>query len=87
MHDPASDDEMTDHGKNLGLPTRMEMVDSEMAKVLRQKTEGERLAIAWNMWRSAQEMIDNLLRSEHPDWSDERITGETARRMAHHGAG
>ncbi|GAB4135169.1 MAG: hypothetical protein Tsb009_01170 [Planctomycetaceae bacterium] len=54
-----------------------------MAEVLRQKTGAERLAIANRMWCSAREMIRHHLRQEHPDWTDEEIQRETARRMSH----
>jgi hypothetical protein len=48
-------------------PRNLEIVDQDMADVLRQKTEAERLRIAWGMWRSARNMIRNLLRAEHPE--------------------
>lgn len=60
---------------------RMEIVDSAMAAVLRDKSPAERLAIAHAMWRSARDMIRNLLRAEHPEWSSETVDQETARRL------
>jgi hypothetical protein len=60
----------------------IEVVDTEIAAILRQKTEAERLAIAWGMWRSAREMLRNLIRSEHPDWSDIQVEQEVARRLS-----
>jgi hypothetical protein len=64
------------------MPT-VEIVDTEMARLLRGKTEAERLAIGWGMWRSARDMLCNLLRSEHPDWPISDIHREAARRLAH----
>lgn len=53
-----------------------------MAAVLRTKTAAERLAISNGMWRSARRMIENILRKEHPDWSDDAIQREVASRMS-----
>jgi hypothetical protein len=52
-----------------------------MAEVYRAKTPAERLAIANGMWRSARRIIDAVLPAEHPDWSEEAINREIARRM------
>jgi hypothetical protein len=56
---------------------------ARMDAVLRAKTPQERLAIADGMWRSARKLIMARLRADHPDWSEERILQETARRMSH----
>ena len=61
----------------------IEFVDREVAAVLRTKTEAERLRIAWGMWRSARDMLRNLLRAEHRDWSTQEIDREVARRLSH----
>ena len=62
---------------------RMEIVDPAMAAVLRDKTPAERLAMGHALWRSARDMIRNLLRAEHPEWSNEEVEQETARRFLH----
>lgn len=59
-----------------------EIVDHEMAAVLRAKTGQERLAIAWGMWESARRMLTSHLTAEHPDWTGEQVQLEVARRMA-----
>jgi hypothetical protein len=64
-------------------PTTIEVVDLEMADVLREKTEAERLRIAWGMWCSARDMLRNPLRAEHCDWSAQDVDREVARRLAH----
>ena len=66
---------------------RLEVVDDDMADVLRLKSPAERLAIANGMWKSAQRMIRLVLRTENPNWSDERIEQETARRLSHGAVG
>ena len=65
------------------MSLRFEVVDHAMAAVLRQKSEAECLQIAWGLWRSARLMLVNLLRSEHPDWSETAVNREVARRMSH----
>jgi Rv0078B-related antitoxin len=60
----------------------IEVIDAEIVAILRQKTEAERLQIAWGMWRMARDMLLNLLRSEHPDWTDQQVREETARRLS-----
>lgn len=64
-------------------PLNIEIMDDVMAEVLRAKTPAERLAIANGMWRSARRMLESILRSERPDWTDEEIRREVARRMSH----
>lgn len=62
-----------------------ETVDPEVARVLSEKTEAERLQIAWGMWRSARRMIERILRSQFPEWSDAQVNHEVARRMSRGG--
>ncbi len=61
----------------------VEVVDDEMAAVLRKKTGPERLRIAFGLFSSARCMLLSHLRSEHPDWDDLRIVREVARRLSH----
>src|SRR5215210_660400 len=52
---------------------RIEVVDDDMARVLRAKTGAERLKIASDLFASARRMIASHLAAEHPDWDEERI--------------
>jgi len=61
----------------------LEMIDEMMVDVLRTKTPAERLSIATGMWESARVMIRGVLRQEHPEWSDDAINQEIARRISH----
>ena len=63
--------------------TRIEVVDDEMAAVLRRKSGAERLRIANGLFRTAQRLIRSRLRAEHPDWTEQQITREIARRISH----
>ena len=62
---------------------RIEVMDDEMAQLLRSKTGAERLKIASDMFASARRMIASHLAAEHPDWDEERIQRETSRRISH----
>ena len=64
-------------------PGQIEMLDREMVEVLRSKSSAERLAIANGMWRSARRLISNTLKMEHPEWDDDQVATETARRLSH----
>lgn len=60
-----------------------EVVDEEMAQVFRGMTGAQRLKIANDMFNSARRMITSHLAAEHPDWDEQRIQTETARRLSH----
>lgn len=62
---------------------RIEVVDDDMARILRAKTGAERLKIANDMFLAARRMIASHLAAEHPDWSEEQIQRETSRRISH----
>jgi hypothetical protein len=62
---------------------RFEVVDDDMARILRSKTGAERLKIASDLFASARRMIASHLAAEHPDWDEERIQRETSRRISH----
>lgn len=67
-------------------PRRIEVLDDEMAAVLRAKTGAERLRTASGLFAAARRMIASQLAAEHPDWEAVRVREETARRLLH-GAG
>ena len=60
---------------------QIEVVDEQMAEVLRQKSPQERLEIGFRMWESAREMIKSYLASEHPEWPEAELNQEVARRL------
>jgi hypothetical protein len=60
-----------------------EVVDEEMARVFRGMTGAQRLKIASDMFSSARRMIASHLATEHPDWDEQRVQKETARRLSH----
>ena len=62
---------------------RIEVLDDDMARVLKAKSGAERLGIASSMFASARRMIVSYLSSIHPDWSRDQILRETVRRLSH----
>jgi hypothetical protein len=64
-------------------PRRIEVIDDDMARVLRAKTGAERLAIGFAMFSSARRMLICHLRNRHPDWSEDEILREAAHRLSH----
>jgi hypothetical protein len=61
----------------------IEVMDDEMARVIRSKTGAERLRIASGKYASARRMLISHLRAEHADWDEGRILKEAARRLSH----
>lgn len=66
-------------------PRRIERPDPEMVEVLRSKTGAERLAMTSGMVASARRMLSSALAARHPDWDQERVEEEVARRIARGG--
>jgi hypothetical protein len=60
---------------------QIEVVDEAVAEILRQKTPAERIALASEMHRTARLLITARLQEQHPEWTDEAIAREVARRM------
>ena len=64
-------------------PGQIEVLDDEMAAVLRSKTGAERLQIASDMYAAARRMLMSHLRTENPTWDEDRVILEAARRLSH----
>jgi len=62
---------------------QIEVVDDEMAEVLRRKTAAERIRIGFSLWTSARNMLMVHLKSTHPEWNKERLNREVAGRLSH----
>jgi Rv0078B-related antitoxin len=61
----------------------VEILDPLVVQILRNKTPAERLAQAFRMWETARAIVRASVRQQHPDWSEEEILRETARRLSH----
>lgn len=66
---------------------RWESVTDEMARVLREKSGAQRLAMTHRMWRFAYQIATRSVRGQHPDWTDSEVRKEVARRMSHGAVG
>ncbi len=62
-------------------PKRIEVVDPEIAAILRKKPPAERIAMIFAANRTMRLVIEGRLRTDHPDWNDEQIQSEIARRF------
>ncbi len=63
------------------LPRGFEVVDDAMAEVLRAKSPAERLAIAHGMWSHASQLLQRVIKAEHPDWTPEQVQAQVAQRL------
>ncbi len=64
-------------------PRSVEIVDEDVARILRAKTGAERLRIAFSMYDSARRMLTSMLTADHPDWSEDQVRQEVVRRLSH----
>ena len=67
----------------MNRPLYVEMPDEALLDILRQKTPAERLQIAGRMWKSARVLLRGAIHTAHPDWNDDQINREIARRISH----
>jgi len=59
-----------------------EILDDRMAEILRRKSPAERLEMAFSMWRFGRGLVRDAVRASHPEWTEDEIRRETARRMS-----
>jgi hypothetical protein len=62
-------------------PTRIEVVDDQMAEILRQKTPAERVAMIGAANRTARVLAEAGARHIYPEWTDAQIHAEVLRRV------
>ncbi len=61
----------------------VEVIDDASFEILRHKSGAEKLRIAFGMFSWARRMLISHLRAEHPDWTDDQVNREAARRLSH----
>jgi hypothetical protein len=59
-----------------------EVIDDQMAEILRGKSDTQRLRSVDAFWNSARAILKAAIRTEHPDWSLDRVQIEIARRIS-----
>jgi hypothetical protein len=68
--------------QNSPVPKSEDCISPEMVVVYRDKTPTQRLQIAFGMWRSARKLIVAAVRNQHPDFTEDQVQREVARRMS-----
>lgn len=61
---------------------QIEVMDEAMVEVYRRKTPAQRLAVAFGLWSATRQFLLNVVRDQHPNWGDQRVRREVARRMS-----
>ena len=61
---------------------KLEVIDDRVVEILRKKTPAERLAIVDGLWRFARDQIHAIIAREHPDWPEDEVRRQVARRMS-----
>ena len=64
-------------------PGQIEVVDDTMAEILRHKTPAERIRIGFTLWTAARNMLMTHLKKTHPEWNNDKVEKEVARRLSH----
>jgi len=72
-------DATIEHPEPLGF--YMEVVDNDMAAVLRRKSACERLQIADRMWIGARSVIRASILSQNPTWTADEVNRAIAKRV------
>lgn len=60
-----------------------EATEQAMAAILRSRTPAENFETVMSMWRFARVLITCSVRTDHPDWPDERVAREVVSRLSH----
>ena len=60
---------------------QIEVIEDELADVLRRKTPAERVAMISEANETMRLLISAGLRRRHPEWPEERLKAELVRRM------
>ena len=62
-------------------PGQIEVVDEAVAALLRRMTPAQRVALVSDAHRTARAMLAAQIRSHHPNWANEKVQQEVARRL------
>ena len=63
-------------------PRNIEVIDKELAAILRTKTPAERIEMVFAANRTARMLAAAGIRNQHPDWSDSEVEREVVRRVS-----
>ena len=62
-------------------PSRIEMVDQKVAEILRKKEIWERVQMVFEANDFVRQIVEASVRNRCPDWDDDRMMREVAKRM------
>ena len=60
---------------------QIEVLDEALADVLRHKTPAEKIEMIAAAQRTARHLLAAGLRQRHPEWDDQQVEAEVARRL------
>jgi hypothetical protein len=60
----------------------IDIIDDIMVDIYKHKSPSERLRIAFGLWNSARTQLFHNLRSLWPDWDQDKIKREIAKRIS-----
>ena len=64
-------------------PRRIEVVDAEVARILRGMSGMDRLRLAHEAWELARERLMAFVSARNPRWSSEQVCREVAKRLGY----
>ena len=62
---------------------RLDIVDHDVARVLRGKSGMERLRLAHEAWELARERLAAFFSAQHPEWERDEVGRQVAKRLSH----
>ncbi len=62
---------------------QIEVVDDQVAEILRARTGLERLQMVWDAWNFFNQRLKAHLKSLHPEWTQKQIEQEILRRVSY----
>ena len=62
-------------------PEQIEVVDDQIAAILRRKGGAASVEMIASAWRMMRDILDAQIRAKHPAWSAEAVTAEVHRRL------
>ncbi|MBI2480575.1 MAG: DUF559 domain-containing protein [Planctomycetia bacterium] len=69
-------------GSQIRDGVQFEIIDDQMAEILRRKTDVQRLRSVDGFWRSARAILRAAIVTEHPDWDRTRVNVEISKRIS-----
>ena len=62
-------------------PSRIEVMDADMVRIMKSKTPEERLAMVFDANRTVRLVLEAHFRDRHPEWDQSQIAAAVAQRI------